>query len=341
MPPSAPPAEIVAQAEARAEARAARDWATADGLKAEIERAGWRVVDHGIAWELHPAHPPDIVADGHTVHGSAETVPSRLAEPPATAASYVVIAAAGATPADTTLAALARVRGPDTQVLVVTDGATAVAGPADEIVRMVEPLGPADALAAAVRRCTGSIIVVLEAGAEPLADVAAPLQDVLADPEVAIAGSDGLRSADLHRYERTVAGDATTLGSGCYAFRRSDAIDLELLDRRLRLHGSVTAWLGLALRDRGPDRHPRRAVAIDLPLRVPRLDEGGLGVARHDPGDRRDRRDRRDRYRLAAAFSGRMWLAAESPPRGHVVGDGAERDDHDDEPGQRDDAAPA
>ena len=39
------PAEIVALAESRATAKANRDWATADALRAEIDAAGWTVLD--------------------------------------------------------------------------------------------------------------------------------------------------------------------------------------------------------------------------------------------------------------------------------------------------------
>ena len=41
----AAPAEIVALADARAAAKAARDWARADELRAQIDAAGWTVVD--------------------------------------------------------------------------------------------------------------------------------------------------------------------------------------------------------------------------------------------------------------------------------------------------------
>ena len=41
----AAPAEIVALAQRRAVAKAARDWATADSLRAEIDAAGWTVLD--------------------------------------------------------------------------------------------------------------------------------------------------------------------------------------------------------------------------------------------------------------------------------------------------------
>ncbi len=57
------PAEIDALAMARSRERIARRWAEADRLRAEIEAAGWRVIDTGTAYELVPAHPPTIVGE--------------------------------------------------------------------------------------------------------------------------------------------------------------------------------------------------------------------------------------------------------------------------------------
>ena len=39
------PSEIVALAESRATAKANKDWATADALRAQIDAAGWTVLD--------------------------------------------------------------------------------------------------------------------------------------------------------------------------------------------------------------------------------------------------------------------------------------------------------
>src|SRR6188474_1942671 len=64
MPPDAVPPEIRAMADARSEARRARDWATADGLKAELEAAGWRVIGAASLYTLERAAPPDLEVGG-------------------------------------------------------------------------------------------------------------------------------------------------------------------------------------------------------------------------------------------------------------------------------------
>ena len=52
------PQSILDAAHLRSAARAAGDWAEADRLRAEIEAAGWKIVDSGTDFALSPAAPP-------------------------------------------------------------------------------------------------------------------------------------------------------------------------------------------------------------------------------------------------------------------------------------------
>ena len=75
----------------RPRARAERDWPEADRLRAEIEAAGWKIVDRGTDFALTPA-PPDL-ADGSVVrYGSSDDVPSRLESRRPGLATVVVVA---------------------------------------------------------------------------------------------------------------------------------------------------------------------------------------------------------------------------------------------------------
>ena len=73
----------------RRAARAERNWAEADRLKAEIEAAGWKIVDRGRAFSLTRAHPPDLEDEGVVRYGWSGSVPSVLGEPASTAATVV------------------------------------------------------------------------------------------------------------------------------------------------------------------------------------------------------------------------------------------------------------
>jgi hypothetical protein len=116
------PDEVLAAAHQRAAARVAKDWATADQLRAEIEAAGWTVVDRGTDFALSPAAPPDVEEGARVRYGTSRNVPSRLDEPAAGLATVVLIATDW--PADVARAVTAlQQHAPDgTSVVVVADG---------------------------------------------------------------------------------------------------------------------------------------------------------------------------------------------------------------------------
>ena len=86
------PDEVLSAAHARAEARSRRDWAEADRLRAEIEAAGWKIVDRGTDFALTPAAPADLPEGDRIRYGSSIGVPSRFEEPATGLATIVLIA---------------------------------------------------------------------------------------------------------------------------------------------------------------------------------------------------------------------------------------------------------
>src|SRR5436190_21703144 len=85
------PPEIWEAAKQRSLARDARDYADADALRAQIEAAGWRVVDTETSFRLEPI-PADVEVGGEIRYGSSDAVPSRLAEPEVGFATVVLVA---------------------------------------------------------------------------------------------------------------------------------------------------------------------------------------------------------------------------------------------------------
>ena len=86
------PQDVLDSAHARSAARAARDWPEADRLRAEIEAAGWTVVDRGTDFALSPSAPPDVVDGGLARYGSSAAVPSLLEDAPTAPVTVVLVA---------------------------------------------------------------------------------------------------------------------------------------------------------------------------------------------------------------------------------------------------------
>ena len=86
------PDEVLTAAHERAAAREARDWAEADRLRAEIEAAGWKIVDRGTDFALTPVAPADTSEGERVRYGASANVPSRLEETPVGVATVVLLA---------------------------------------------------------------------------------------------------------------------------------------------------------------------------------------------------------------------------------------------------------
>jgi cysteinyl-tRNA synthetase len=312
------PQPVLDAAHARAAARAARDWPAADRLRAEIEAAGWRVVDRGTDFRLEPLHAPDVADEAGVRYGRSEAVPSRLGEPSTCEATVVLVATDQPDDLDRAIGALRRTVPQGTQLVVVVDlpdpaqaarlpdrNPAGAEGPEIEVVRTSARLGWAAALNIGLRRAAGEVVVVMDTSVEPTGDVVTPLVAALADGEVALAGAFGLRSADLRRFEEVADGDAAAIEGYLLAVRRADAAAAGALDEGFRFYRNLDIWWSLVLRDRGEGVPPRRAAVV-----------AGLPLVRHEhrgwtsvPEAERDRLSKRNFYRFLDRFRDRLDLA--------------------------------
>ncbi len=308
------PPEVRALADQRALARAGRDWSTADRLRDELEARGWRVVDQGLSYRLEPAHPPDVTESGVVRYGRSASVPSRLEEPASAVATVILLATDHPGDLERAMRGLRSFVPPATQLIIVADDPATEQEqallamvddlePPSEIVWTSARLGHAAATNAGIRRSIGATVILLDTSLEPTGDLVTPLVSMLEDPSVAVAGGWGIVSDDLRRFEDAPVGDVDVIEGYCQAFRRSDVIARGPLDERFRFYRNLDIWWSLVLRDEGPDRPPRRAVRIDLPL--DRHEHRGYTSL---PEDERERLSKRNFYRVLDRFRSRTDL---------------------------------
>ena len=280
--PAGPPAEITHLVRERTEARLRHDWPQADALKAEIEAAGWRVVDRGSRTSVSPAAPASVEVDGEVRYGAASAVPSLLEVPATPGWAVVMVASEQPDRVSRLLTGLRSFAPAGTQVVVVANDpsdaqATALApgaadlepvgGTAPEVLRTSTRLGYAAALNIGLRRAAGEFVLLADTSAWPTGDAIAPLATALADKNVAAAGGFGLYSEDdgplrpnaLSRESAATGEDtsvtgaadsaiATAIEGAWLAFRRSDYIALGPLDERFVTPSWLDVWWTLRLR---------------------------------------------------------------------------------------------
>jgi hypothetical protein len=276
------------------------------------------VADRGVDFALLPAHEPDVILAERILYGSSDAVPSRLSEPSSGPATVIITASDGASdgapdilravkglrrhaPAGTSLVLVANAPAPD--AVTAFDRLEREAAPGLEVAWTSVRLGPAAALNIGLRRASGAIVIVLDAGSEPVGDIVTPLCSALDDPTVALAGVGGLAGTDVRHLDGAPAGDVVALDSACLAMRRADVNERGPLDERFATPDLLATWWSLVLRDEGEAAPPRRAVALgDLPIV-----RHGRASGTDDPTDL-ERRRRRDRYRLLDLVRDRPWL---------------------------------
>jgi cysteinyl-tRNA synthetase len=311
------PDEVLAAAHARSKAREARDWPEADRLRAEIEAAGWRVVDRGTNFALSPAAPPDVTEDKRVRYGASRNVPSRFDDAPIGLATVVLIATDWPGDLARCLAALRSTAPAGTSVEVVADNpsteeaaaldALEAAPPDDpplEVVWTSQRLGHGAATNIGLRRASGPVVILLDTSVEPTGDFVTPLVRALDDSTIAVAGGWGIVSMDLRHFEEAPAGDVDAIEGYCLAFRRADFAERGPVDERFTFYRNLDIWWSLVLRDNGEAERPRRAVRLDsLPL-VRHEHRGYTSL----PETERDRLSKRNFYRIIDRFGSRRDL---------------------------------
>jgi hypothetical protein len=187
-----------------------------------------------------------------------------------------------------------------------------IAGRAPEVTWTSTPLGSAAARNVGLRRASGEIVVLADPSIELTGDALAPLEVVLEDPRVAVAGAFGLVTADFRHFSDAPGPAVDVIGGEWLAFRRDDYRRLGPLDEQFLSPRSLDAWWSLVLRA-GPDpaAPPREARRLDLPLLrsadAPSLASTDLGT---------DRLAKRNYSRLLDRFreqAGDLLLAPRAP----------------------------
>lgn len=335
MPRDIAPPEIIALADARAAARRARDWANADDLRAEIEAAGWKVVDSGSMYDLERLAPPDVTEGDIVRYGSSASIPTRFDEAPAGVASVVLVATDWPDDLARTMRGLTLHSPVGTQVVVVANhpseeqaaALSALAGshaPGDaapalgvEIVWTATRLGWAAALNAGIRRTAAPVVILMDTSVEPVSDLVTELATALEDATVAAAGPFGLVSADMRRFEEAPGGasDVDAIEGYALAFRRADYVSRGPLDEHFAFYRNLDIWWSLVLRDQAEDEAddalPRRAVRVATSSVTRHAHRGWTSL----PDEERDRASKKNFYRVLKRFATRRDLLV-TPAKG-------------------------
>lgn len=249
-------------AEERAAARAAKDFARADALRAEIAALGYEVADRPGGYELKARAPYDAVR--------AADAPSALGEPPTRDFSVHLLYEGFPGDLERFLSGLERhcAHHDYEVVLVDNDSGEGAAlerrGDSHRDVRALHlspPAGWAEARNAGLRGSRGRIVVIADLSVEPRGDVLAPLAGALSDPGVGVAGPFGLVTRDLHEFEPAPGPGADAIEGYLLALRREQLAAGTLFREQFRWYRHADLDLSFAVLAAG-----LRAQVVDCPV---------------------------------------------------------------------------
>jgi cysteinyl-tRNA synthetase len=289
----------------RERARAARDFATADALRAEIRAIGYALRDTPSGTIVRP-QPPEQPQR----YSRAADAPSLLSEADRFDVSVCLLVHDYREDVQRCIASLVANEGGHRVEYVIVENAStdgtaawleqlASANPHVRLLRADHRLGEAEGRNLALRQATGRVVLLLDTGVEATGDVFGPILAALDDPATGAVGRWGLRSADMRHFENSEEREVDAIAGYLFAFRRRDLARVGWMDPKYRYYRNLDLHFGFQFRDLGM-RLIRRA---DIPARM-HEHRGWEELSEAE----RDKRSKRNFYRFLNAWHHREDL---------------------------------
>ena len=241
----------------RDHARATKDFARADTLRAQIERAGFTIRDT----------PTGAVAEPRARLETANpaTIPNSLSEPPTVEFSFNLLYEGFREDVQRFLEGFSRHNDTARAEIVIVDNASPDGDWLEglqqaRILHLDRTLGWAAARNAGLKTSRGEILVLVDLSIEPTGDMLTPLRLSFQTPSVGIAGPFGLVSADMRSWDPSEGPDVDAVEGYLLATRRAVLAD-ELICEKFKWYRNADIDLSLQIRSKGRD-----AVAVPLPV---------------------------------------------------------------------------
>ena len=125
--------------------------------------------------------------------------------------------------------------------------------PRIRVIHTDHALGEGAARNVALKQCRGRTIVLLDTSVEVTGDLLGPLERMLDDDSVGVAGPFGLRTSNLHHFHEGEgeAGDMDAMQAYCFAFRRRRLRDVGLMRETYRFYRNLDLDYSFHFKDCG------------------------------------------------------------------------------------------
>jgi cysteinyl-tRNA synthetase len=242
------PEEVAALVRERSAARAARDYTTADALRARISDAGYTIQDSRdmpLDWRLAPRDDdmPAISSSGDTS--------DRLRDPDLHVFSVALLTHNSEDDLRRCIESVVRnACGRDIELVLLDNGSTdgtlaylkriardgRVNGLPARVLFADHDMGFAAGRNAQFRASTGHVIVQIDTSIEVNGDIWSPIEELLSDPTIGLVGPYGLVTQDLKEFEESAGPDVDSIEGYLMAFRRATLLEVGAADEKFRFY---------------------------------------------------------------------------------------------------------
>ena len=258
------PDETLASVARRSGLRDQRRYTEADEERDGLNDAGFVVEDGRTATRVRPKTDWEKRQEAwHTVSAAVE-VPSLHDEADAADFSFAVVAHNYVDDVRRCVESAMRwAEDRGVEVVAVDNGSTdgteewlehsAADDPRIRVIHTDHALGEGAARNMALKQCRGRTIVLLDTSVEVTGDLLGPIDRMLEDDSVGVAGPFGLRTSNLHHFHEGEgeAGDMDAMQAYCFAFRRHRLRDVGLMREAYRFYRNLDLDYSFHFKERG------------------------------------------------------------------------------------------
>ena len=259
-------AQQAAQQESKSAAKVVlTKYGEADALRSEVAQAGYFVEDTTDGTRLRPKSAWEKQQDVWPTISSSADVASLVDEPDSVDFSIAVVASNHVGDVSRCIQSALRWAGSrSVEVDVVDNGSndgteewlehTASLDPRIRLIHTDHVLGAGAAKNVVLKQSRGRIIIMLDTSVEVVGDIFGPIEKLLNNETIGVAGPFGLRTDDLHHFHDEAVSEAGVMDAMqayCFAIRRSQLRDVGMMRESFRFYRNLDLDYSFQFKDRG------------------------------------------------------------------------------------------
>ena len=258
------PPEALEQLLRRAHLRDMAEYSAADQIRAALEEVGYVVEDHERGSRIRPKAEWEKLTEDRDVVSAAAEVPSLVEQGDAHDVTIGIVACNYVDDVKRVVtSALSWSGDRDVELVVLDNGSTDDTGKylddlasSDSRVRVIHAdhvLGEGAAKNIVLKQSLGRIVILLDTSVEVTGDLIGPIETMLSDDGVGVAGPFGLRTDNLHHFHdgEGESGDMDAMQAYCFAFRREDLAQVGLMRESFRFYRNLDIDYSFHFKEQG------------------------------------------------------------------------------------------